>query len=146
MFWFFSFFLKKSSMWWACDHLSMKVNIIRYLMVWLDMAVTGLNDVLGWSSSPFSIVCELKCAVLCHVKLGLDSLMGKMFLPWDGVKSLLKGLGKIMISLWKFDRHLGSGAAEVPVKFESDQIFQSSCLVALVFCKIWWQDLLMFSE
>ena len=37
----------------------------------------------------------------------------------------------------KFDRHLGSSAAEMPIKFQSDTIITTSNLAALSFHEIW---------
>ena len=37
----------------------------------------------------------------------------------------------------KFDRHLGSSAAEAPVKFQSDAIVQTTKLAASRLNKIW---------
>ena len=46
----------------------------------------------------------------------------------------------------KFDRHLGSGAAEMLVKFQSDTIIIIPNLAASRLREIWWWDVLPLRE
>ena len=46
----------------------------------------------------------------------------------------------------KFDKHPGSSAADVPVKFQSDGIIQTANLLASRLHKILWWDVLLDIE
>ena len=64
-------------------------------------------------------------------------------LPQDLVKSRSHKIRvKTLPIALKSDRHLGSSAAEIPVKFQSD----TSNLAALRLHGVWWWDVLPLSE
>ena len=73
-----------------------------------------------------------------YILLDLYSLSGRKILPQDLVKSRSHEIRvQIFPIALKFDRYLGSSAAEMPVKYQNDTINITCNLVALRLHEIW---------
>ena len=98
----------------------------------LDMSTTDLGIFVGCIDTAYIIAEWAGC------KSGPLFTKRKDILPQDLVKSWSHEIGVYTFSITlKFDRHLSSAAAEMPVKFQNDTIIITSNLTALTFHEIW---------
>ena len=108
----------------------------------MGMGWEGLWDIVwyhramsGWTSWPL----QIQSPISLYIRLDI--------LSWDLVKTQSREIGSLNYCMaLKFDRHIGSNAADAPVKFQSDWTVLNTNLAALRLHKILQKDALLDIE